>query len=175
MNRTELEIKLSNDRAWALETFAAMSEADLHRELKASRHNPESKWTAKDHFAHLIGVEIAFNQMIKTYLESNQGSLGVKEDGSPRSLEEIMTIVHEMNENWVTSHHQKSFNELVVLGQRVRSETLSLLANLTDDQLKEKIPHLPFPDPSIAGILALNGDHARQHYKWVSEALTNKE
>ena len=175
MNRTELEIKLSNDRAWTLETFAAMSEADLHRDLKASRHDPESKWTAKDHLVHLTGVEKAFNHMIEQHLAGNSRNLGVNEDGSQRSREEIMTVVHEMNEAWVTAHRQKSFNEIIALGQQVRAETLTLLAGLADEQLDEKLPNLPFPDTSIAGILALNGDHARQHYKWVSEALTSKE
>src|SRR5215208_1236554 len=102
MNRTELEIKLNKDRAWTLETFTAMSEADLSRQITTSRHNPEAKWTAKDHLAHLVGIEKAFNQMIERHLAGNGSSIGLNEDGSPRSLEEIMTIVHALNETWVT-------------------------------------------------------------------------
>lgn len=175
MNRMEVEIKLSKDRTWTLETFAAMPEADLNRDLKPSRHNPESKWTAKDHFAHLVGIEKAFNQMIKQYLAGQASSIGLNEDGSPRSLEEIMNIVHALNESWVTEHHQKSFAEVIILGQAVRSETLALLASLTDEQLNEKVPGVPFNDPTIGGILALNGDHARQHYEWVKEALAKPQ
>jgi len=175
MNRTELEIKLNKDRAWTLETFTAMSEADLSRQITTSRHNPEAKWTAKDHLAHLVGIEKAFNQMIERHLAGNGSSIGLNEDGSPRSLEEIMTIVHALNETWVTEHHHKTFNEVVILGQAIRSETLALIASLTDEQLNEKVPGVPFNDPTIGGILALNGDHARQHYEWVKGGLAKRE
>ncbi len=171
MNRTEVEIKLSKDRAWTLETFAAMAEADLNRPITTSRHNAESQWTAKDHLAHLVGIENAFNHMIKQHLAGNANSLGVNEDGSSRSVEEIMNIVHALNEEWVNTHHQKSLDEIIRLGQQVRSETLALLASLTDEQLNEKVLGVPFNDPSIGGILALNGDHAHQHYEWVQAGL----
>jgi hypothetical protein len=60
MNRIEIEIKLNRDRAWLLETFAAMTEEDLSRGITKSRHNPEASWSAKDHLSHLIGIEVAF-------------------------------------------------------------------------------------------------------------------
>src|ERR1044072_1941174 len=174
MNRTELEIKLNQDRAWTLETFAALSEAELNCDLKPSRHNAESKWTAKDHLAHLIGIEIVFNKIIKRHLEGQANAIGivVKEDGTRRSQEEIMAIVHAMNEQWIIEHHDKSFNEIAALGQKVRAETLTLIAGLSDEQLNEKITGAPWADASISGILAVNGDHARQHYGWVKAALT---
>src|SRR5688572_19665417 len=87
MNRTEIEIKLNQDRAWLLETFAAMSEEDLNRGITTSRQNVESRWSAKDHLTHLIGIEVAFNSIIKRYVEGHPNPIGiaVNEDGTRRS------------------------------------------------------------------------------------------
>jgi hypothetical protein len=177
MNRTEIEIKLNRDRVWLLETFAAMPEGDFSRGITKSRQNPESKWSAKDHLAHLIGIEVAFNGIIKRHLEGNPNpiAIAVKEDGTRRSQEEIMAVVHALNEAWVKEHQDKNFSELVALGQKVRAETLALMANLTDEQLNEKIPNAPWSDATIGGIIAVNGDHARQHFGWVTEGLEGKK
>lgn len=177
MNRTEIEIKLSKDRAWVLENFAAMSEETLHRGITASREDPESKWSAKDHLAHLVGIEIAFNGIIKRHLEGqgNAIGIGVNEDGSRRSREEVMAVVHAMNEDWVKKHHDKSFDEIVALGQKVRGETLALLASLSDEQLNEQVPEAPWSDATIGGIIAVNGDHARQHFSWVTAGLAGEK
>src|SRR5215212_8909704 len=142
MNRTEIEIKLNKDRAWVLESFAAMSEEDLQRGITPSRESPESQWSAKDHLAHLVGIEIAFNSIIKQHLEGKGKaiSIGLNEDGTRRSRDEIMAIVHAMNEKWVKEHHDNTFDEIVALGQKVRGETLALLASLTDEQLNEQVP-----------------------------------
>jgi hypothetical protein len=177
MNRTEIEIKLNQDRAWLLETFAAMSEEDLHRGITTSRQNPESSWSAKDHLSHLAGIEVAFNGIIKRHLEGNPNATGIatNEDGTRRSQEEVMAIVHAMNEDWVNRHKDKGFNELVALGQEVRSETLALLASLTDEQLNEKLPDAPWSDATIGGVIAVNGDHARQHVSWITAGLAGEK
>ncbi len=177
MNRTEIEIKLNQDRAWLLETFAAMSEEDLNRGITTSRQNPESCWSAKDHLSHLIGIEIAFNGIIKRHIEGNPNAIGiaVNEDGTRRSQEEIMAVVHAMNEAWVNEHKDKNFNEIVALGQKVRAETLALLATLTDEQLDEKIPDAPWGNSTIGGVIAINGDHARQHFSWVTAGLAEQK
>src|SRR5713226_6442850 len=138
MNRNEIEIKLNRDRAWLLENFAAMSEDDLSRGITTSRHNPEASWSAKDHLSHLIGIEVAFNRIIKRHIEGHPSPVGIgtAPDGTRRSQEEIMTVVHAMNEAWVNEHKNMSFGETVALGQKVRAETLAILASLTDDQLR---------------------------------------
>ncbi|MEW6128161.1 MAG: DinB family protein [Acidobacteriota bacterium] len=173
MNRTELEIKLNNDRVWLLETFTTMSDEDLTCGITTSRHNPESRWSAKDHLAHLIGIETVFNTIIRRYLDGNANPVGVmvNEDGTPRSREAIMADVHAMNEKWVSDHRDKNLDELIALGQKVRGETLALVSGLTNEQLSEKIPGAPWGDGAIATIIGINGDHARQHYGWVREGL----
>ena len=177
MNRTELEIKLNQDRGWLLETFAAISEADLQRPLTPSQHNPEAQWSAKDHFAHLIGIEVAFTRIFKRHLEGEAHpiSILIGQDGTRLPREEVMAIVHANNEDWVNKHHDKSLDELVALGQQVRADTLALIASLTDQQLNTKIPDAPWGDGTISGIMAINGDHARRHYSQVQAALTNQD
>jgi len=177
MNRVEIEIKINRDRAWLLETLAVMSEHDLTRAITTSRHDSEASWSAKDHLAHLIGIEVAFNRIIQRHLEGHPSPIGIATapDGSRRSQEEMMTIVHALNEKWVNEHKHSSFDEIVALGQKVRAETLSIMASLTDEQLSEKIPGAPWGDATVGGIIAINGDHARQHYGWVSDGLAGKK
>lgn len=61
-----------------------------------------------------------------------------------------MVMVHAMNETWVTEHHSWSLDEIVALGQKVRAETLALLAGLSDAQLNEIVPEAPFPERPLA-------------------------
>ena len=177
MNRTEIEIKLNRDRAWLLEAFSALSEDDLNRGITRSRHDPGALWSAKDHLSHLIGIEIAFNRIIRRHIEGhpNPIEIGVAPDGSRRSMEEVMAIVHEMNDQWVDRHKTATLSEIVAIGQKVRADTLALLASLTDEQLEQKIPGAPWGDATVGGVMAVNGDHARRHYGWVSDGLAGKK
>lgn len=191
MNRTEIEVKLNQDRVWLLEQYAAMSDDDRSRPITTSKHDGAAQWSAKDHLVHLSGIERAFNRMVRRHLEGdpNPVGLGSKPDGSAPTREEmvrvlkettedalrkreaIMSRVHAMNEEWVAKHRDKSFNEVVALGQKVRGETLELLASLTDEQLQEQLPGAPWGDGTIGGVMAINGDHARSHYKSVAAGL----
>lgn len=51
-----------------------------------------------------------------------------------------------------------------------RGATLQLLSELSDDQLEEKLGGAPWADGTIAGVLGVNADHGRGHWKWVTEA-----
>lgn len=173
MNRTEIEIKLNQDRVWTIETWAALSPDNLTRGITTSRHDPESLWNAKDHLAHLAGIEAAFNNIIRRHIAGDPNPIGFAKnpDGSRPPMEEIMARVHAMNEAWVGEHRDKSLSEIVALGQKVRAETLALLAELTDAQLEERIPGAPWSDGTVGGVMAVNGDHARQHHGWVTRSL----
>src|SRR6185436_3495205 len=132
-----------------------------------SKHDGAAQWSAKDHLVHLSGIERAFNRMVRRYLEGDPNPVGLsaRADGSAptreellqafkatteealRKREEIMARVHAMNE------------EAVALGQKVRAETLELLASLTDEQLQQELPGAPWGDGTIGGVMAINGDH----------------
>ena len=82
-----------------------------------------------------------------------------------------MAAVHESNEDWVSRHRALTLNEIAAVGQQIRSETLMLVAELSDEQLVEKLPGAPWADGTIGGVLAVNGDHGRMHWSWVREGL----
>ena len=169
MNRIELEAKLGRDRAKLIELFEGLSEADLTRDATPSEHDSSTAWSAKDHLAHLAGTEKSFNRMIRRHLDGDKEPLGPRTDaeGNPRSREQVMAAVHKSNEDWVSRHRGMSLSETVAVGQQVRSETLALLAKLSDEQL----PGAPWADGTIGGVLAVNGDHGRMHWSWLREGL----
>jgi hypothetical protein len=171
MNRSEIEIKLNRDRAWLLETIAAIPEGDVTRPATQSENDASKTWSAKDHLAHLIGIERAFNTMVRRHLDGHANPVALRADdsGRERTMAEIMAGVHRMNEEWVEEHRADSLSEIVALGQQVRGETLALIASLSDAQLLEKLPGAPWADGTIGGVLAVNAEHGRQHWKWVKD------
>ena len=173
MNRIEVEAKLGRDRAKLIELFEGLSEEDLGRDATASEHDRSVAWSAKDHLAHLGGIEKSFNRMIRRYLDGDEEPLGPRTDadGKPRSREQVMATVHASNEDWVARHRAMSLSEIVAVGQLIRSETLALLSKLSDEQLLEKLPGAPWADGTIGGVLAVNGDHGRMHWSWLRDGL----
>jgi hypothetical protein len=158
MNRSEIEVVLNRDRAWLLDTYAAMSVDELVRGVTASEHEPSTMWSAQDHLAHLAGIEKNFNGMIRRHFagDPNPAGLLTDADGQPRTRDQIMASVNEMTEAWVLEHRGRSLSEVVAVGQAVRAETLALLSELTDAQLEEKLPGAPWADGTVGGVLATN-------------------
>ena len=173
MNRIDIEIKLHKGRVWALEMFGALPEDDLLRGATVSEHDATSLWSPKDHLAHLSGIETSFNGMIRRHLGGDRNPVGIgsNEDGTPRTMEQIMGIVHEMTERWVVQQRPKSLSEVVAVGERVRADTLGLLAELTDEQLVELLPGAPWADGTIGGVIGVNADHGRTHWQWARDGL----
>lgn len=173
MDRIEIEAKLNKDRAWLLETYAALLPGDLTRAATPSEHDPAVPWSALDHLAHLAGIERAFNSMIQRHFSGDANPVGLTRnaDGSQRPMEEIMRTVHRMNEEFVELHRGKSLIEMVALGQTVRGETLALLGSVTDDQLAQKLPGAPWADGTVGGVLSTNAMHGRQHWQWIKSGL----
>jgi len=170
MNRTEIEIKLNTDRSWLLERVTSLPAADLARGVTPSEHDPDTRWSAKDHLAHLSGIEKSFNRMIRRHLSGDPSPVGLGSTEGPLR-EETMRSLHAFTESWVLRHREASLNEVIALGQSVRAETLALLADLTDTQLVERLPGAPWADGTIGGVLGVNGDHARTHMRWVEEGF----
>jgi len=111
--------------------------------------------------------------MIRRHLagDANPVALTADASGAPRSREQIMAGVHASNERFVAEHRGKDLSALVALGEEVRAETLALLAQLSDEQLAEKLPGAPWADGTIGGVLATNGDHGRQHWSWLRAGI----
>jgi DNA-binding LacI/PurR family transcriptional regulator len=136
--------------------------------LLAGRGNVDSL----DHFGHLALIEGEFAEMIRRHLSGHQDPVRLLKDesGETRTREQIMSIVHATNDRYQRDHHDDSLSKVVALTADARGATLRLLAELSDDQLDEKLEGAPWADGTIGGVLATNADHARLHWKWVTEA-----
>jgi hypothetical protein len=172
MNRVELETKLNEGRNWLLAKYEDLSEEQLSQPLTTSEHDPENRWTALDHLAHLALVERDFNAMVQRHFAGASNPVGLMEDdqGQARSREAIMKIVHARTEEWQRAHHDDTFSEVVALTAAARGATLVLIAELSDAQLEEKLPGAPWADGSVAGVLGANAHHGRMHWKWLEDA-----
>ena len=172
MDRVELELKLNEGRGWLLEKYGELSDEQLHRPLTTSEHDPESQWSALDHLAHLALIEREFAAMVGRHVSGNTNPVGLlnDEEGHQRSRAEIMAIVNERTEQWQREHRDDTFSEVVALTGAARGSTLLLMAELSDDQLTERLPGAPWADGTIGGVLGANADHGRTHWKWVEDA-----
>jgi hypothetical protein len=81
-----------------------------------------------------------------------------------------MEIVNARTEKFQRKHHDDSLSQVIALTGEARGETLRLLAELSDEQLEEQLEGAPWSDGSIGGVLATNASHAKQHWRWISEA-----
>lgn len=172
MNRIEIEIKLDKGRAEMLEALSAMDEEDLRRPRTQSQHDPDSWWSYADHFIHTTLIEQNFNAMIRRHVAGKSGmdrNLVDPSGAALRSREDIMAYVNEMTEKWKIENQDKSVDELVRIGQETRSDTLSLLSELNDEQLASKIPGAPWADGTVGGIMAVHADHAAMHRHYAVE------
>mgnify|MGYP003414037071 CR=1 FL=1 len=156
MNRIEIETRLNTDRAWLLETLAAMSPADLYAPRTPSEHDPSQTWS--------------YDDLFRRHLSGGQGmTLGRSKDGSQQSREEVMAGIHRWTEDWAAKHRGKPLDELVRVGLETRAETLKLLSELTQEQLDSKIPGTPWADGTVGGIMAANADHGRLHFNYAKD------
>lgn len=170
MDRIEIEIRLSRDRAWLLEKLGEMPEDEFYAPRTVSEHDPSKTWSYADHFVHTTLIEKNWNAMFRRHLEGQPGMTQfVREDGARQTMEEIMASVHAWTEEWADENRGKPFDELVRIGLAVRSDTYKLLAELTDEQLQSTIPGAPWADGTVGGIMAANADHGRMHWKWAEE------
>lgn len=172
MNRIEIEIELHRGRIASLEWVASMTEEELRAPRTRSEHDPESWWSNADHFIHTTLIEKNFNEMIRRHIRGEQGmdSAMVDESGKAlKPLEDVMAYVHAFTEGWKKENEGKPLDELVQIGLAVRSDTLLLLSQLTDEQLASRIPGAPWGDGTVGGVLAIHGAHHKMHRHWAEE------
>lgn len=81
-----------------------------------------------------------------------------------------MAIVHAMTDEFQQEHRDDSFSEVVAFTSVARSATLQLLAELSDEQLEERLEGAPWADGTLGGVLGVNKDHAKMHWNWITEA-----
>jgi DinB superfamily len=173
MRRIDIEIELHDGRVWLLNQYRGLTEEQMHAGLTPSEHDPSNMWSALDHLAHLSLIEHNFAAMVRRHVAGHANPVGLRNDdaGNPRTMPEIMASVHAMTDEWQVKHAGKSFDAVVALGQESRAVTLTLLSELSDEQLGEVLPGAPWADGTVGGVLAANAGHGRMHWKWVTDAF----
>lgn len=172
VNRIEIESQLNESRNQLLAHYSQLSAEQLRRPLTKSEHDPQNLWTALDHLGHLALIERNFQEMIRRHVvgHTNPVALLVDEQGATRTRTQIMAIVHAMTDDFQQEHRDDSFSEVVAFTSAARSATLQLLAELSDEQLEERLEGAPWADGTLGGVLGVNADHAKMHWNWVIEA-----
>jgi len=174
MDRIAIEIKLNRDRSWLLESLSAMSEEELFAPRTPSEYDPGKSWSFADHFIHTTLIEQNWNAMFRRHIAGEPGMpQRLNKDGTPQSRDQVMAGIHRWTEAWADEQRGKPLAELARVGLAVRSDTLALLAELTDEQLASTIPGTPWADSTVGGIMAANADHGRTHYKWAKEGTAS--
>jgi DinB superfamily len=171
MNRTEITAVLEQGQAEVFAALNALPPEQLEKGLKPSRADESIVWTAKDHFSHLIGIEKVFNGLIKTVLSGSPNPLAAKADDPPKTKDEVMAPIHSMNDKWILTTREKSLPELIDLAKNVRSQTLALLADTTDEQLGQVITGFPWGDSPVAHLFVLHAKHGSQHLAFIRDGL----
>jgi hypothetical protein len=172
VKRIEIESKLNESRNWILAEYMKLSDEQLHRPLTESEHDPDNVWNALDHLGHLALVERNFVGMIRRHLSGHENPVGLlaDDDGAPRTRQQIMASVHAMTDRYQRDHHSDSLSRVVALTAAARSESLKLLSELSDEQLGQRLEGAPWADGTLGGVIGTNAEHARLHWKWVTEA-----
>jgi hypothetical protein len=170
MNRTETEIALNRDRVWLLETFSALDEDVLLRPVTESAFEAGFWWTPKDHFAHLIRGERSFNRIITAFADGHSDPIKSVAPAIRANGISPVDYVNRGNDEFTKEHRHYSLDELIRLGEQVRSETFALLARLTDEQFELRVPNAPWSGGTAGAVLVHNsGEHARRHWTWIEE------
>jgi len=171
MKRIDVETRLNESRNLILASMAALDEEQLRRPITPSEHDTTNYWTALDHFSHLALIEQNFVAMIRRHVAGHENPVGLLSgpEGTARSREQIMAIVHAMTDEYQRDHHDDTLSVAVSLTSRARSETLALLSELSDDELDEPLEGAPWADGTIGGVLGTNADHAALHWRWVTQ------
>lgn len=130
-------------------------------------------WTPKDHLAHLILIERAFQGMVRRALRGDADPVGFSRTGA-QSREEVVAWIHSNNQAYVDAHHHDSLQMLLANLDQARADTLAMLANLTDEQLALPLKGAPWADGTIGGVLGTNAHHQHMHLDWVEEGLSKQ-
>lgn len=173
MIRADIELKLHRGRIDALEFIGALDDAELRAPRTRSEHDEQSWWSYADHFVHTTLIERDFNAIIRRHVRGEQGMNPELVDESGTALRprgEIMAWVHGFTERWKVEQQDKPLDELVRIGLAVRADTLSLLAELTDEQLASVIPGAPWADGTVGGVMGVHADHWQMHKRWALAA-----
>ncbi|MEO8971209.1 MAG: DinB family protein [Ktedonobacteraceae bacterium] len=150
--------------------YRALTPEELESICTASEVPDGEPWRPKDHLAHLTLIEHAFQGMVRRTLKGSADPVGFSRTGAT-TREEILAWIHRNNQAYVDAHRNDSLETLLADLAHTRQETLTLLDQLTDEQLSLPLPGAPWGDGMVGGILMTNAHHEQQHLAWMQQGL----
>jgi hypothetical protein len=166
--------------------FQGLSPQDLERPATASDFPGAAPWHAKDHFAHLVKSERSIQHLLRRALAGATrdvllrlqypegmpmpGILGDLSALTPEEEERLEIAVANVNQTYVSTHHDDSVEILAADYLAARQDTLDLLHQFTDDQLAAPVPTV-VGDRAAGDLFAGRAEHAAEHITWIQEGL----
>lgn len=150
--------------------YQSMTLEEIECTCTASEVPGGEPWRPKDHLAHLTLIEKAFQGMVRRTLRGSADPVGFSRTGAT-NREEILAWIHRNNQAYVDDHRDDSLETLLMDLAHARQDTLTLLEQLTDEQLSLPLPGAPWGDGTIGGVLMTNAHHEQQHLAWVRQGL----
>ncbi len=168
--REQLMQQLTEDHEVFLAHYHTFTPEELARPCTESEVPGGAPWRPKDHLAHLALIERLFRGIIQRAMKGETDPVGFSRAGLG-NREEIMAWIHRNNQAYVEAHRDDDLETLLSAISAERTQTLALLEQLSDEQLKIVLPGAPWGDGTIGGVLMTNAHHEKLHLSWVDKGL----
>ena len=172
--RNEIIETLAQEREKLLARYQTLTPQELEENCTKSEAPDGAPWRPKDHLAHLTLVERSFLGMARRTVKCSEDPVGFSRTGA-KNREEVLAWIHRNNQAYVDAHRSDSLETLLADLANARADTLTLVEQLTDEQLAMPIPCAPWGDGTIGGVLMTNAHHETMHVAWVNEGLKQVE
>ncbi len=185
-SRAEILDTLGASQTQVLAFFQGLSPQDLQRPATASEVPGAAAWCAKDHLAHLVKSERNIQNLLRHSLAgdtrdvllrlqypagmpmpSNPGNFSAL---TPEEQQRLVIAVANLNQTYVSEHHDDTLDTLAADYVAARQDTLDLLQQFTDDQLAALVPTVS-GDQTAGDLFAGRAAHASQHIIWIEDGL----
>jgi hypothetical protein len=188
--RAKILDTLASSQTDVLAFFHGLSPEDLERPATASDVPGAAPWRAKDHLTHLVKNERNIQQLLRRVLADEPpdvilrsqypagmplpGTLGDWDALTPEEQERLELAIAQLNQAYVTEHHDDPLERLSAEYLAARQELLDLLRQFTDEQLAAPIPSV-VGEATVGDVFAGRAGHATEHMSSIEEGLRQSE
>lgn len=171
VNRADVLEQLSVTLADVEAFYADLDEAEMVRPITESAVHGEQDWSAKDHLAHLVDVEVTFRAVVERSLEGDPDPAGM---ATVTSVAEAISRQNQVNARTVVERRAATPTELMQSLRQARTLTLALVESTSDTQLASRVPGAPWGDGSVAGVLSTIAGHHGRHLVQLRTSLERR-
>lgn len=179
--REALMAELTEQRERLERWVAARTPEELERPVTPSEAEGGGMWRAKDHLAHAVGVETYLQGVAQrtlagvddpTEFYTRVGSLD-READREAVMQAVKKAINEASERMSAAYREEPVAGLLARLGETRRATLEMLESLSDEQLHQGSPHLPFGQGTVGDVFQEMARHDRLHVDWLTEALSH--